>query len=164
MTDVEIVIVIVQFVIMIVLILTLLFNRIDYKARMRPYIGFSDISVKDTDKPDTLEFQISVNNVGNIPAKNANLHGEFIITGEENTPFKCETKGSIFPSPVPEPYTWITVLEKIAKGAILDGSKSLQLDMIIDYYGSGRSRYWTKSSRKYDPFRGHWVNEEGDWK
>ena len=90
MTGLEIVIIIVQFITMLILILILWFNRSDYKARMRPYIGFEEIKMKDTEKPNEIEFEVNVRNTGQIPAKNASLYGKIIISGEEDTVFKCK--------------------------------------------------------------------------
>jgi hypothetical protein len=163
MTPFEIVVSIVQFVTMLALIMALFFTRGDYKARMRPYIGFEEIKMKDTDKSGGVEFEVNVRNVGQIPAKNAKLYGKFIVTGEEDTPFECETRGSVFPSPNPLP-VWIIGIKETDKDAILSGSKALQLSLTVDYHGSGKEKYWTSSSRTYDPGRNDWINEEGNWK
>lgn len=162
MTGFEIVIAVVQFFTLLVLIGALIFTRGEYKARMRPYIGFEEIKRKEIMKPDEIEFEVNVRNVGQLPAKNAKLYGKFVVTGEEDTPFECETKGSVFPSPEPIPM-WVICIKEIDKDAILNGSKTLKLNMTIDYYGSGKGKYWTSSNRTYDPSRNGWTNEEGNW-
>jgi hypothetical protein len=166
MTPYEIVVAIVQVFIMLALIIALLFTRGEYKARMRPYIGFGEIKMTDTDKSDEVEFEVNVQNVGQIPAKNAKLYGEFIVAGGETTPFECETKGSVFPSPIPLPI-WVIGLKvdkEVDKDAILNGSKALQLTLTVDYYGSGKGKYSTSSSRTYELRRRGWINEQGNWK
>jgi len=163
MTPFEIVVAIVQFFTMSALIIALLFTRGEYKARMRPYIGFGEIKMTDADKSDEVEFEVNVQNVGQIPAKNAKLYGEFVVAGEGTTPFECETKGSVFPSPNPLPI-WVIGLKEIDKDAIINGSKTLQLILTVDYCGSGKGKYSTSSSRTYEPRRSGWINEQGNWK
>lgn len=162
-TAYEIVMAIVQIVTMSALVIALLLTRNEYKARMRPYIGFGEIRMIDVANPDKVEFEVNVRNIGQIPAKNAKLHGKFLITGEEDVPFECETKGSVFPSPDPQ-LVWVTGITGVDKDAILNRSKTLQLNLTVDYYGSGKENYWTSSTRIYDPSVNGWASEEGNWK
>ena len=164
MINLENAIPIAQFVVMGVLIATLVITKNEYKTRMRPYIGFKDIVVKDTDRPDKIIFEVFVRNVGQLPAKNAKLYGKCIVGGKETTPFECETKGSVFPaSDLGSKPDWIVGITEVDKDAILNGSKRLDLVLTLDYYGSGRKKFQTSSSRTYDPNRKDWVNEEGSW-
>ena len=153
-----------QFVIMGVLIATLVKTMIEYRARMRPYIGFEDIVMKDTDISDEIVFEVIVRNVGQLPAKNAKLYGKFIVDEKETTTFECETKGSVFPgSDARLKPTWVVRITEVDKDAILNGSKRLDLTLTLDYHGSGRKKFQTSSSRTYDPNRKDWMNEEGSW-
>ena len=162
MAGYQIVISIVQFFTLLALIGTLWLNRKEYKTRIRPYIRFDEIKKKDADKSDELEFDVNVRNIGQLPAKDAKLYGEILINGEKDTSFECETKGSVFPSREPIP-VWIIGIKEVDKAAILNGSKTLQLKMTLDYYGSGKEKYKTSSNRTYDPNRNSWVEEEGNW-
>jgi len=162
MTGYEIVITIIQFGVLIGLIYSLYLTRREFMIRTRPYIGFSDIVKKDSDKKNELEFDVIVSNVGSLPAKNAKLYGKFIVTGEGETNFECETKGSVFPASTQMP-TWIIGVKDVDKDAILGGSKELKLSMTVDYYGVSKDVYHTSTSRIYDSQRDRWVKEEGDW-
>ncbi|MFC1930157.1 hypothetical protein ACFLW6_04820 [Chloroflexota bacterium] len=96
MTGFEIVRTIIQFCVLGGLIYSLYLTRREFIIRTRPYIGFSDIVKKDSGKKNELEFDVIVSNVGSLPAKNAKLYGKFIVAGEGETNFECETKGSGF--------------------------------------------------------------------
>jgi hypothetical protein len=128
MNNYEIVITIVQFLILIALFWTLHLSNKEYKNRMRPYIGLEDIKFRNVEKEDRIEFDVCVKNAGQIPAKNAKLYGEIIVSGENNgkesTEFECETRGAVFPSSV-SMKTWIIGIKEINKSAILCGSKIL---------------------------------------
>ena len=163
MSNYEIALTIVQFSVLAVLLYSLYLTRHEFKVRTRPFIGFTDIVRKDGDKTDELEFDVLVTNVGNLPAKNAKLYGKFFVTGEGETNFECETKGSVFPTSVASP-TWIIGVKDVDKDAILNGSKELRLSMTVDYYGTSKDLYKTSTSRAYDAERKRWVKEEGDWK
>jgi len=162
MTGFEIVITIIQFCVLGGLIYSLYLTRREFKIRTRPYIGFTDIVKKESDKTNEIEFDVYVTNVGSLPAKNAKLYGKFTLTGEAETPFECETKGSVFPSPKELP-TWIIGVRDVDKDAILSGKKGLKLSMTVDYYGASKDLYHTSTNRTYDPQRDRWVKEEGDW-
>ena len=162
MTGFEIVITIIQFCVLGGLIYSLYLTRREFKIRTRPYLGFTDIVKKESDKTSELEFDVYVSNVGSLPAKNAKLYGEFTLTGEAETPFECETKGSVFPSPKESP-TWIIGVKDVDKDAIFSGEKELKLSMTVDYYGASKDLYQTNTSRTYDPQRDKWVKEEGAW-
>ena len=162
MINFENVIPIAQFVVMGVLIATLVITKNEYKTRMRPYIGFEEILMKETDKPDKIEFGVNVRNVGQLPAKNAKLYGKCILTGEKDAAFECETRGSVFPSSDSKPM-WIIGITDVDKNTVLTGSKTLRLVLTIDYYGSGKKKFQTSSSRTYAPNRKDWINEEGSW-
>ena len=162
MTGYEIVITIIQFCVLTGLIYSLHLTRHEFKVRTRPYIGFTNIVRKESDKTDVLEFDVSVSNVGSLPAKNAKLYGTVTITGETEVTFECETKGSVFPSPKESPMWFIEVTD-VDKEAILSGKKELKLSMTVDYYGVSKDLYQTSTNRTYDPQRGNWVKEEGDW-
>lgn len=162
MTGYEIIIAIVQIGTLIALFLALRLSRDEYRARTRPYIGFDEIKLKDISQADIMEFDVNVRNVGQLPARNAKLYGEFTVDGEEVTSFECETKGSIFPSPEPAPM-WIAGIKEVDRDAIVNGTKNLRLTMTIDYYGIAKEKYYTYSTRIYDASRKGWVNEEGSW-
>lgn len=162
MSSYEIVITIIQFGVLLGLIYSLYLSRREIIIRTRPYIGFFDIVKKDSDKKDEIEFDVIVNNIGSLPAKNAKLLGKFIVTGEEETEFECETKGSVFPTATPMS-TWIIGVRDVDKDAILGGQKELKLSMTIDYYGVSKEVYRTSTSRVYDAERDKWIKEEGDW-
>jgi len=163
MTGYEIAISVVQFLTLLVLIGMLVLTRNDFRIRMRPYIGFEEIKLKETNRLDEIEFEVNVRNIGQIPAKNAKLYGKFIVAGEEDTAFECETKGSVFPSNDPVPM-WMIGIKEVNKASIINGSKELKLIMTVDYYGSGKDKYWTSSQRTYDSSRNGWMKEEGSWK
>ena len=162
MTSYEIIIAVVQFCTLLALILTLRLSRNEYRTRTRPYIGFEEVKLKDTKKADIIELEVNVRNVGQLPAKNAKLYGEFAVDGEEITSFECETKGSVFPSPESVPM-WIVGIKEVDRDDIVNGIKNLRLTMTIDYYGLGKKKYYTYSTRIYDANRQGWVNEEGNW-
>jgi len=162
MAGYEIVISVVQFLTLLALLGTLRLHRSDFKTRTRPYIGFIDIIRKDTRKAKEIEFDVMASNVSSLPAKNAKLYGKFIANDKDETPFECETKGSVFPSSVLKP-TWIIGIKDIDEDEILNGSKILRLDMTVEYYGSGKERYWTTTNRIYDAQRDRWIKEEGNW-
>ena len=162
MTGYEIVITIIQFGLLLGLVYSLRLTRREFMVRARPYIGFSEIVKKDSDKEKELEFDVIVSNVGSLPAKNAKLYGKFIITGEGEIPFECETKGSVFPLSMLFP-SWIIGVKDVDKDAILSGAIELKLEMTVDYYGVSKDVYHTSTSRVYDPQRKTWINEEGDW-
>jgi len=134
--------------------------RSDFKARMRPYLGFTEITREETAATDRLEFKALVKNFGALPAKDAKMHGEFTVTGEKPTPFEAATRGSVFPSD--EPY-WRFGAIDVDKSAILSGAKTLQLRLSVEYHGSSGERYRTSTSRVYDPQRDDWRDEEGSW-
>jgi hypothetical protein len=90
------------------------------------------------------------------------LYGKVSITDKGEEPFECETKGSVFPSPDVKP-AWLIEITDIDRDAILSGSRTLKLNMIVDYYCHGGEKYWTSSNRTYDPSRNDWLDEEGDW-
>lgn len=162
MTGFEIVITIIQFCVLGGLIYSLYLTRREFIIRTRPYIGFTDIVKKESDKANELEFDVYVSNVGSLPAKNAKLYGKFTLTDEAETPFECETKGSVFPSYKELP-AWYIGVKDIDKEAILSGNKELKLSMAVDYYGASKYMYQTSTNRTYDPQRDKWVKEEGDW-
>jgi len=162
MTDFEIIIAIIQFCVLGGLIYSLYLTRREFKIRTRPYIGFTDIVKKKSDRRNELEFDVYVNNSGNILAKNAKLYGKFTLSGEAETPFECETKGSVFPSSKELP-SWIIGVKDVDRDAILNGKKELKLTMTVDYYGVSKDLYQTSSNRTYDSQRDKWVKEEGDW-
>lgn len=153
---------IVQFCVLGVLVYSLYLTRREFMIRTRPFIGFANIVRRDSDKTNELEFDVLVNNVGNLPAKNAKLYGKFFVTGEGETDFECETRGSVFPASTALP-TWIIGVKDVDKDAILSGSKELKLSMTVDYYGVSKDVYYTSTSRTYDSQREKWVKEEGDW-
>lgn len=163
MTGFEIVIIIIQFFVLGGFIYSLYLTRREFKTRTRPYVGFTDVVRKESDKTDVLEFDVYVSNVGSLPAKNAKLYGKFTLDDEAEETFECETKGSVFPSPKESP-TWIIGLKDIDKEAILSGKKELKLNMTVDYYGASKDLYQTSTNRTYDPQRDKWVKEEGDWR
>jgi hypothetical protein len=162
MTCYEIVITIIQFFVLSGLIYSLYLTRHEFTIRTRPYIGFTDIVKKKSKKTNELEFDVYVNNVGNLPAKNAKLYGRFTVSGEGEKPFECETKGSVFPYSK-ELSTWIIGVKDVDKKAILSGKKELKLNMTVDYYGVSKDLYQTSTNRTYDPKRDGWVKEEGNW-
>ncbi len=162
MTGFEIVITIIQFCVLGGLIYSLYLTRREFRIRTRPYIGFTDIVKKESDKTNELEFDVYVSNVGSLPAKNAKLYGKFTLTGEAATPFECETKGSVFPSSKELP-TWIIGVRDVDKDAILSGKKELKLNMTVDYYGASKDLYQTSTNRTYAPKRDKWGKEEGNW-
>lgn len=164
MINLENAIPIAQFVTMGVLIATLVKTMSEYRARMRPYIGFEDIVMKETDISDEIVFEVIVKNVGQLPAKNAKLYGKCTVDEKETTTFECETKGSVFPSSDAglKP-TWVVRITEVDKDAILNGSKRLDLTLTLDYHGSGKKKFQTSSIRTYDPNRKDWMNEEGSW-
>jgi len=162
MTGYEIVITIIQFCALLGLTYSLYLTRREFIIRTRPYIGFTDIVKKESEKTNELEFDVYVSNVGSLPAKNAKLYGKFTLTGEAETPFECETKGSVFPSSKELP-TWIIGVRDVDKDAILSGKKELKLNMTVDYYGASKDLYQTSTNRTYDPKRDKWVKEEGNW-
>jgi hypothetical protein len=162
MTSYEIVITIVQFLTLLALIGTLQLARNEYRTRTRPYIGFEEVRMKESQRADEIEFEVNVRNVGQLPAKNAKLYGEIAVEGEENTSFECGTKGSVFPSPEQIPI-WIVGIKEADRDAIVKGAKNLRLSMTVDYYGTGNKKYKTYSSRMYDASRQSWIREEGNW-
>jgi hypothetical protein len=162
MTYYQIVITVVQFFTLLALMGTLQLTRNEYRTRTRPYIGFEEVRMKDSQKVDEIEFEVNVRNVGQLPAKNAKLYGEIAIDGNERTTFECETKGSVFPSPTPIP-VWIVGIRDTDRNAIVKGTKKLWLSMTVDYYGVGNKKYMTHSSRIYDASRQSWTGEEGNW-
>ena len=167
MTSYEIVVTIVQFAVRVVVGVTLaVFWRqlsivqSDFRARMRPYLGFTEITREETGEVDKLEFKALVKNFGSLPAKDAKVYGEFIVTGEEPGPFEAATRGSVFPS---YEAIWRFGAIEIDKDAILSGLKIIKLRLDVEYYGSGGERYQTSTERIYDPQRDDWTNEEGSW-
>jgi len=162
MTGYEIVITIIQFGLLLGLAYSLRLTRREFVIRTRPYIGFSEVAKKDGDKEGELEFDVIVENIGSLPAKNAKLYGKFTVGGKEEHPFECETKGSVFPESVLSP-SWIIGIKDVDKDAILSGAIELKLEMTVDYYGVSKDVYRTSTSRTYDPQRKTWTKEEGDW-
>jgi len=147
-----------------VLVGTLLFfglqwagNRQEAALRMRPYLGFDDISFKDTEKEDVIELDAWVVNYGNIPAVNATAYGEFVVGDSENAVFRCETKGAVFPSAREK---WLVGVMEIDKQAILSGKATLELKLNIEYFSSGRKKYITETSRTLDYQNKSWINVE----
>ncbi len=165
MTGYEITLTIIQFFTLVGLAYSLYLTRREFIVRTRPYLGFTDVVKRENDKANYLEFDVFVSNVGSLPAKNAKLYGKFILTGEAEIPFECETKGSVFPSSKELP-TWIIGIRDMSnvdKDAILGGKRELRLDMTIDYYGASKNLYQTRTSRTYDAQRDKWIKEEGEW-
>lgn len=134
--------------------------RSDFKTRMRPYLGFTEITREETAAADRLEFKALVKNFGALPARDAKMYGAFTVAEEKPAPFEAGTRGSVFPS---YEAMWRFGATDIDKDAILSGAKTLQLRLSIQYYGSGRERYWTSTNRVYDPQRDDWRDEEGSW-
>jgi hypothetical protein len=58
---------------------------------------------------------------------------------------------------------WIVGIKEVDRDDIVNGIKNLRLTMTIDYYGLGKKKYYTYSTRIYDANRQGWVNEEGNW-
>jgi hypothetical protein len=162
MTGYEIIITIIQFCVLLGLTYSLYLNRREIVIRTRPYIGFTDIIKKESENTKELEFDVYVSNVGSLPAKNAKLYGKFTLNGKTESPFECETKGSVFPSTKELP-TWIIGVRDIDKDAVINGKKELKLNMTVEYYGASKDLYQTSTNRTYDPDRNKWINEEGNW-
>ncbi len=129
--------------------------RHEASLRMRPYLGFDDIAHRDTEKDDVIELDAWVMNYGNIPAVNATVYGEFFVNGNEKAPFRCETKGAVFPSARER---WLVGVAEIDKKAILSGEKPLILKLNIEYFSSAGKKYVTKTSRTLDYQRMGWIN------
>jgi len=158
---------IVQFAILVVLGVTLAvfwrqlnIVRSDFRVRMRPYLGFTNITMEKIREARRLEFAVPVKNFGFLPAKDAKLSGEFIVAGEEPAFFEAGTKGSVFPS---DEARWVVGATDVDRDAILGGAKKLQLRLKVEYRGSGRESYWTSSNRTYHPQGDDWRDEEGNW-
>ena len=156
-----------QFAVLVVLALTLgVFWRqlsivqSDFKARMRPYLGFTEITRENIEEARRLEFTVLAKNFGSLPAKDAKASGQFIITGEEPISFEAGTRGSVFPS---DEVRWVIGATDIDRDAILSGAKNLRLKLKVEYCGSGRELYWTSCDRTYDSHRNAWRDEEGSW-
>lgn len=129
---------------------------------MRPYLGFDDITYKDTDVDDKIEFDAWVYNYGNIPAVNATMHGEFSIDNGEHTEFTCETKGAVFPYAKTRE-RWLLGAKDMGKKdkiAILSGEKTLYLALDIEYFSSTGKKYFTKTSRTFNHLDKSWINVE----
>lgn len=129
--------------------------RREASLRMRPYLSFVDIAFKDTEKDDVIELDAWVVNYGNIPAVNATVYGEFVVNEEENAPFRCETKGAVFPSARER---WLVGVTEIDKKAVLSGEKALILKLDIEYFSSAGKKYVTKTNRTLDYQRTSWIN------
>jgi len=132
----------------------------DFKARMRPYLGFTKITRENIREARRLEFAVPVKNFGSLPARDAKVSGEFIVAGAKPTSFEAGTKGSVFPS---DEARWVIGATDIDRDAILSGAKNLKLRLKVEYRGSGGESYWTGSNRTYDPQRDDWKDEEGSW-
>lgn len=132
-------------------------TRHEASLRMRPYLGFDDIALKDTDKDDVIELDAWATNFGNIPAVNATAYGEFVVNKNDKAPFRCPTKGAVFPSARER---WLVGVNEIDKKAILLGEKSLVLMLNIEYFSSEGKKYITKTSRTWDYERMSWANVE----
>jgi len=135
------------------------------KARMRPYLGFTEITRVDTEETDGLEFKVFVKNFGLLPAKDAKLFGEFILDGAKTASCEALTRGSVFPSD--ESWWLIGVIpdsdKDFEKADVISGAKSLRLGLKVRYYGSAGEEYSTSTYRTYEPRTNDWFNEEGTW-
>lgn len=132
-------------------------TRREASLRMRSYLGFDDIDFRDTDKNDVIELDAWVMNYGNIPAVNATVYGEIVVNKNEKAPFRCPTKGTVFPSPNKRE-RWLVGVSDIDKKAVLSGKKSLILKLNIEYFSSAGKKYITETSRTYDYQRKSWKD------
>jgi len=133
-------------------------TRHEANLRMRPYLGFDDIAFRDTDKDDVIELDAWITNYGNIPAVNATAYGEFVVNNnKENAPFRCATKGAVFPSARER---WLVGVKEIDRKSILSGEKTLVLMLNIEYFSSEGKKYITKTSRTLDYERMSWADVE----
>ena len=158
--------IILQSITLLVLTATLIFFGLQWAGasrevslKMRPYLGFDSISFKQTKQDGSIEFDVWILNYGNIPAVNAKMYGEFIVNNHENTNFICDTKGAVFPY-AKTPERWLVGVNDIDKRAILSGKKALIHKLNIEYFSSTGKKYFTRTSRTFNPEGLSWLNVE----